>query len=101
MSSHTAARDRPPDDGRAVVILRNDTTTARAAAVVLAGDVTITRHARLAPVEVGAVAAATDGPVTAAVHADDASASFSFDPETAAVPPVFSLRDGRVLVASK
>jgi mRNA-degrading endonuclease toxin of MazEF toxin-antitoxin module len=101
MSSHTAVRDRTSDDGRAVVILRNDTTTARAAAVVLAGDETVTRHARLAPGEVGVVAAATDGPVTATVHADDASASFSFDPETAAVPPMFSLRDGRVLVSTE
>jgi hypothetical protein len=87
-------------EGRAVVLLRNGTTEPRSATVVLAGDDRVVQHASLAPGEVGVVSAPTDGPVVAEVHAADASASLSFDPATASVPPLFALREGRVLLAS-
>lgn len=87
-------------DGRGVVLLRNGTTAEREAAVVLSGPETVVRHATLAPGEVAVVGSpVTGGPVTVEVHADDASASFTFDPDEAPVPPLFTLREGRVLVA--
>lgn len=99
MSAYTAAGDRMAADGRAVVLVRNGTTDPRTATVVLEGTESATRHADLSPGEVGVVAAPAAGHVTAAVHTDDASASFSFDPETASAPPLFALRPGRVLVS--
>lgn len=87
-------------EGRAVVILRNGTTEEREAAVVLDGPEPVVRQATLAPGEAAVVTSPVEGgPVTAEVHAEDASASFSFDPDTAPVPPLFTLRENRVLVA--
>jgi hypothetical protein len=99
MSTYTAAGDRMAADGRAVVLVRNGTTAPLRATVVLDGAETTTRHADLSPGEVGVVAAPAAGTVIAAVHTADASASFSFDPETADAPPLFELHSGRVLVS--
>jgi len=99
MSTFTAAGGREPADDRAVALVRNDTTEPRSATVVLAAEGTTTRGTRLSPGEVVVDAAPADGAVTAAVHTADASASFAFDPATATAPPLFSLRDGRVLVS--
>jgi hypothetical protein len=87
-------------EGRAVVVLRNGTTEEREAAVVLDGPEPVVRQATLAPGEAAVVTSPVEGgPVTAEVHAEDASASFTFDPDTAPVPPLFTLRGSRVLVA--
>lgn len=99
MSTYTAAGDRVAADGRAVVLVRNGTTEPRTATVVIDGAESATRHADLSPGEVGVVAAPAAGQVTAAVHTDEASASLSFDPETASAPPLFALRPGKVLVS--
>jgi hypothetical protein len=101
MSTYTAAGDRMAANGRAVVLVRNGTTEPRSATVVIDGAESATRHADLSPGEVGVVAAPVTGQVTAAVHTDDASASFSFDPETASAPPLFALRPEGVLVSSE
>jgi hypothetical protein len=102
MSTFTSAADRPgPDTGRAVVLVRNDTAERGSATVVLDGVETTTRQVGLSPGGVAVVAAPGSGPVVAAVHAEAASASFSFDPETATAPPLFSLRAERVLVSPK
>lgn len=104
VSSFTDAEGGDPGEvgeGRAVVLLRNGTTEPRTATVVLTGRERVVHHASLAPGEVGVVSAPTDGAVVAEIHADDASASMSFDPETAPVPPLFALREGRVLLSSE
>lgn len=99
MSTYTTGGDRSTPDDRAVVLVRNGTTGARSATVVVDGVETVTRRVDLSPGEVGVVAAPADGRVVLAVHADDASASLSFDPETASTPPLFTLREGRILVS--
>lgn len=100
MRTFTSAGDRAqPDTGRAVVLVRNDTAERRSATVVLDGTETATRQVGLSPDEVAVVAAPGSGALVSAVHTETASASFSFDPETTTVPPLFSLREGRVLVS--
>lgn len=101
MSTFTSAGDHTgPDTGRSVVLVRNDAAERRSATVVLDGGETTTRQVRLSPGEVAVVAAPESGAVVAAVHTADVSASLSFDPETATAPPLFSFREGRVLLAS-
>ncbi|MFB6207159.1 MAG: hypothetical protein ABEJ05_11610 [Haloglomus sp.] len=99
MSIDTAAGDLTESDSRAVVLVQNGTADPRTTTVVVDGTETVTRRADLAPGEIGVVAAPVSGRVTASVHADDASASVSFGPETASAPPLFALRQGRVLVS--
>ncbi|PSP99704.1 hypothetical protein BRC89_03585 [Halobacteriales archaeon QS_4_70_19] len=99
MSSHTAADATAGGDGRAVVLVRNGSPEPRDATIVVDGARTVTRHADLAPGEAGVVAAPAAGHVTVAVYTAAASASFSFDPETVSAPPLFALREGRVLVS--